>query len=122
MDNKNKIRWLRFFEQLVKSKEKERNLFRAKVKNYRAFEMDDLAEEFEYRISDLEMEIEAMYQERARLIQLIDMIEDPKGKTIIRMRDVDGLSWNEIAYHFAESVRNLQLARKKALETISRAL
>ena len=122
MDNKNKIRWLRFFEQLVKSKEKERNLFRAKVKNYRAFEMDDLAEEFEYRISDLEMEIEAMYQERARLIQLIDMIEDPKGKTIIRMRDVDGLSWNEIAYHFAESVRNLQLARKRALETISRAL
>lgn len=126
MDIEAKLKWLRNFDILAKSKRQEIAQLRASVyRSSHLFGSEDVGETTEnlnLKIIDQSQEItkqlETMYDERERLVKLIDQLSDPAAVNVIRLFYVNGQSWKAVARETSQSVRAAQNIRREALREL----
>lgn len=128
MNIENRLKKLRHFEAEIESKKGEIAKLRSEAFRTSKFleenEQKETSENLNCRIitqSDcISKEIEQMYQERDKLIKLIDSISDPIAAIVIRLYYLDRLDWVMIRRKVHYSIRHLQRKRNKGLEELER--
>lgn len=126
MSVENKLKWLGLFDTLVKSKRQEIAQLRASIYKSSSFlrqeETAGTTESLNVKIIDqteaIARELEEMYDERDRLVRLVDELPDPVAMTVVRLFYIHGQSWAAISAELQMSVRSLQNVKRKALQEL----
>ncbi|HFR3976714.1 TPA: DUF1492 domain-containing protein [Streptococcus suis] len=71
-------------------------------------------------IQKINKEIEALYQERRVLVQLIDRLEDNLERNVIRLHYINNYTWNEMSRELNWSVRQLQRFKESAINKLEK--
>lgn len=68
----------------------------------------------------LYQEIQELYRERDKLVQVIESLDDPVENIIMRLFYINGMTWNEVEAKLKYSRGAIQKIRKSAFENLSK--
>lgn len=118
MNVEQRLKKLKHYEILVRSKQRERNVVGSMISGFKG----EMIEKAKKRCKDIDHEISRLHDEREKLVQAIDKLDDPVESIILRLYYVDDKPWNVIAYDMNCSIRTLQNIKRSAIRNLSKKI
>ncbi|HEM3555481.1 DUF1492 domain-containing protein [Streptococcus suis] len=118
MNIEQRLKKLKRFEILVRSKQRERNVLGSMISQF----SDEMTEKAKNRCRAIDDEISWLYDEREQLVHDIEYLDDPVESIVLRLYYVDDKPWNVIAYDMNCSIRTLQNIKRSAIRNLSKKI
>ncbi|CYU52240.1 sigma-70 family RNA polymerase sigma factor [Streptococcus suis] len=118
MNIEQRLKKLKRFEILVRSKQRERNVLGSMISQF----SDEMTEKAKNRCRAIDDEISWLYDEREQLVHDIEHLDDPVESIVLRLYYVDDKPWNVIAYDMNYSIRTLQNIKRSAIRNLSKKI
>ncbi|MDG3136287.1 DUF1492 domain-containing protein [Streptococcus suis] len=118
MNIEQRLKKLKYFETLVRSKQRERNVLGSMISQF----SDDMVEKARNRCKNIDNEISRLHDEREKLVSDIENLDDPVESLVLRLYYVDDKPWNVIAYDMNCSIRTLQNIKRSAIRNLSKKI
>lgn len=128
---KQRLKALQYIDIKVKSKHQEIISLKSSILRGQHFDnmpksesSSNRSEELNVLIIDkseqLYQEIQELYRERDKLVQVIESLDDPVENIIMRLFYINGMTWNEVEAKLKYSRGAIQKIRKSAFENLSK--
>ncbi|HEM3492596.1 TPA: sigma-70 family RNA polymerase sigma factor [Streptococcus suis] len=118
MNIEQRLKKLKYFETLVRSKQRERNVLGSMISQF----SDEMIEKAKNRCKAIDNEISRLHDEREKLVSDIENLDDPVESLVLRLYYVDDKPWNVIAYDMNCSIRTLQNIKRSAIRNLSKKI
>lgn len=126
-----RLKRLRFFDVIVQSKRDEITQLRSGIARSPQYSSEPKGspvgnsnENLNIRIinrtQEIQIEIEQMYNERDKLVDLIDSLDDPIENMVLRLFYLNGKSWKEIAREMNGHPKTFQNIRKSGINNLDK--